>query len=722
MLCPKCGSNVPDRSKFCLECGCDLTDLTQTKHDKNSDKSIANSEESAESAEFTNTQSVSETEKVNLDDDLDFEENEDWASIKPMSSDGDLVFKPLQYPEPITLKTFKNKIYSELKSPITVSETADTDEITTTDSQTDESTQSVDGEQNKGATADVGDVDDVDDIAEADCIDYVDDSDNNDDIDDESDFDTTCFEQESEIVGPEVLEGTRQNQRGKFPYVMGGAIACIVALIVVINIVASINAPYEINMKTFPDEGLRNAVLALDDDGDGRIRRDQIPEITSLEVEYAVDISGLQIFENLQYLEAYGEQLKSVDVSDVPSLTTLVLRNSGVENVNVSGLGALQSLDVYNSPLASLDLAGTSGLTTLNVQSTNIEQLDLSSCASLSNIQMNDSLILTGTQNTQILQNWFVTSYSCGKGAQGENPTMSANTKYNEDGKISEVEYSSSGENANYIYSYDEQGRLVSLNEYPTNRWKAGAAYQLSYDENGKLTSSQNATTGDKYLYQYDDQDRISGFEANINNVFRISEKYARGFEYDEDGNLAQITGSDASELSYDKNGRLASYTTTDGKYAYEFVYDEEGRCIESNIKTDSGSCKETYSYVENSKMNNATRSLSDNVNKSFSLEEVTSTQFGYDAYGNLTSLVMYNNDTQIGWCNFAYTRTITSKDKAVVGAVPVQTDPLWYTASTNCIWTPWIFERQSAQSQDALLMVFDKDQVWSGTHNPIFR
>ncbi len=709
MLCPKCGCHVPNRSKFCLECGCDLT---QTKHDKHSHKLTSGGAGSSSSQGATD---IDEEPSA----DLGFDENDDWAAIKPMSSDGDLVFKPLQYPEPVTLKTLRNKIHPTSEDSITVSdtasadETANVDETATTNSANAENTNDGANDNNGEDTSNAnGDNDNDADTNKQPSI----------NADDNSDFEPIYFEQETEIIGSEVLETTRQNQRGKFPYVVGGVIAGIVALIVVINIFAFINAPYEINMKTFPDEGLRNAVLALDDDGDGRLRRDQIPQITSLEVEYATDISGLQIFENLQYLEAYGEHLKSVDVSNVPSLKTLVLRNSGVENVNVTGLSELQSLDVQNTPIATLDLTGTSSLSTLNVHSTKIEQLDLSSCSSLSNIQMNDNLILTGTENTQILQNWFVTSYSCGEGAEGDKPTMSANTKYNEDGKISEVEYSSSDESANYVYSYDEGGKLVSLNEYPSSRWKSGASYQLAYDEGGKLVSSQNATTGENYQYHYDDQNRISGFDATINNSLKIAEKYARGFEYNENGYLSKITGSDASSLVYDQSGMLTSYTTDDGKYAYKFVYDEQGRCIESNIKTDNGACRETYSYDENGKMNNATRALSDNVNKSFELPAVTSTQFGYDVYGNLTSLVMYDGESQIGWCHFSYTRTITSKDKAVVGTVPTQTDPLWYTTSTSCIWTPWLFKRQSAESQDALLMVFNEDQVWSATHNPIIR
>ena len=662
MICPKCGADVPDWSKFCLECGERIAQSEQADLDVCSDEGDEGPLDRAD-------ERLPEGEPLGNDD--------EWAAVKPISPKGDLVFKPLQYPEPITLKSLRASAPATLEDSITVCEAAgseDGDEVEMSE---------IPSGSNEHTVHGLG---------------------------------------ESQIVGPEAIEGSRKNKRGKFPFVVAGVVAGIVVLCVGISLIAAMNAPYEINMKTFPDEGLRNAILALDDDGDGKIRRDQIPDITHIEVERAVNISGLSMFTNLQSLEAYGDQLVSVDVSDVPSLVSLTVCNSGVKEVNASGLADLQSIDAHNSHLSSINLTGLTSLDTLNLQSTSLGQIDISSCSSLSNLLVSDNVVVSGVENTEILENWTISSFSSGKGANGGGTFVSTEAKYNDAGMISEVVYADADSGANYSYAYNDAGHLVSLDEHPTNESIAGSAYRLSYDDSGKLSGSENATTGETYTYRYDDQNRISGFEAYIYNERNRKEMYERDFSYDGAGNLSEITGDDPATLTYDEAGRLTAYRTHDGVYAYEFSYDGAGRCVEAVITLDGGTCTEKFTYDNSGKMVNATRTLAEGTGRSFPLEEITSSQFTYDAHGNLVSLVMYNDDGQVGWCNFGYKRSFTSKDHAPVGTVPTPTDPLWYNSGTNCLWTPWMFKRQSDESQDALLMVFAKDQVWMGSHNPIFR
>ncbi len=753
MLCPKCGADVPDWSKFCLECGSRLAASEQ--RDEVEPDDAASHGETRDDVAGTGAGDGSQALHSTADAQGDIprcSDEDSWASVKPISPKGDLVFKPLQYPERVTLKTLPNRIRTEIDQTIGYDDNSPRRGERAADAEMTDETIDLEAKarQNGGGASEARDHADSASSTEPAAVEAGAGShvaarpvpDQMPEAQFAPEIPTTAMMEDSiticeaaasdgrarmlrrppEVVGPEALEGSRKNARGKLPFVAVGAVVVVVALFVLFGWISAINAPIEINMNTFPDEGLRNAVLALDDDGDGKLRRDQIPEITSLDVERAVDISGLQVFTSLQTLEAYGSQLATVDVSGVESLTTLTVCNSGVKTINASGLSNLRTIDAHDSHLASIDLTGTSALETLNLQSTSLGQVDISSCTSLTSLQVSDNVEVSGVENTGMQENWTCATYSSGDGSQGGSTFVSAETKYDDDGKISEVVYADEESGATYSYAYDDQGRLVSLDEYPTDESEAGSAYRLSYDDSGRLANSENATTGETYTYHYDESGRISGFGAYIANSRNRKGMYERGFAYDTSGNLTQITGEDPATLAYDEAGRLTSFATEDGVYAYEFAYDEEGRCVQATITLDGGTCTEKFEYNSSGKMVNATRTLGEDTGRAFPLAAVTSTQFTYDEHGNLVSLNMYDGDEQVGWCNFSYKRSFTSKDHAPVGMVPVQTDPLWYTATSDCLWMPWAFQRQSDESQDAIMMVFDKDQVWMGSNNPIFR
>ena len=119
-------------------------------------------------------------------------------------------------------------------------------------------------------------------------------------------------------------------------------------------------AGYRINAENFPDAEFRNVVSEFDKDGDGLIIYDEFMEVTEIDCkdnQSLTDVTGIEIFENLERLSLWKCPLKKLDVSSFAKLIVLDCRETGISSLDVSSNPLLHQLFAYGNKFTSLDLS-----------------------------------------------------------------------------------------------------------------------------------------------------------------------------------------------------------------------------------------------------------------------------------------------------------------------------------------------------------------------------
>jgi hypothetical protein len=173
-----------------------------------------------------------------------------------------------------------------------------------------------------------------------------------------------------------------------------------------------------IDETTFPDDNFRAWLLDgrnINDSGaDAVLTSDEIADITIINVndKGIADLTGIQYFTaltflncsnnqlafldlsglaSLTYLDCYNNQLTSLDVSGYTGLQTLYCAYNQLTSLDLSGLAALTELYCYNNQLTSLDLTGLAFLLYLSCENNQLTSLDASGLASLTELYCSDN-------------------------------------------------------------------------------------------------------------------------------------------------------------------------------------------------------------------------------------------------------------------------------------------------------------------------------------------
>ena len=127
--------------------------------------------------------------------------------------------------------------------------------------------------------------------------------------------------------------------------------------------------------ENFPDDEVLDILLnghtsvngtmpAPDADGNEKLSPSEIGAITALDMAQVGptlrDITGLEIFANLESLDLYGAALSTIDVSMFPNLTLLDVCNSNLTVLNLSSNPLLEELYATDNAIANLDISMTS--------------------------------------------------------------------------------------------------------------------------------------------------------------------------------------------------------------------------------------------------------------------------------------------------------------------------------------------------------------------------
>jgi hypothetical protein len=144
--------------------------------------------------------------------------------------------------------------------------------------------------------------------------------------------------------------------------------------------------PVEINSNNFPDAAFRDIVASeYDVDGDMLITQYEISQITRMDI-YArglYDITGINYFTALEWLDCSNNMLTSLDVAPLTRLTYLSCSRNQLQTLETRPLVNLTILGCSYNQLSSLELTTLSKLQTLYCGSNMLEELDFSGCTRL---------------------------------------------------------------------------------------------------------------------------------------------------------------------------------------------------------------------------------------------------------------------------------------------------------------------------------------------------
>ena len=130
----------------------------------------------------------------------------------------------------------------------------------------------------------------------------------------------------------------------------------------------------------FPDDNFIAYVeLNCDKDDDGTLSQDELNGVTELYVAYAniKDLTGIELFPNLEKLDCKNNNLTRLDVSKNTKLTKLYCEFNQLTGLDLSKNTALTKLGCHDNQLTSLDLSKNTELDTLDC-SGNKRSLELS--------------------------------------------------------------------------------------------------------------------------------------------------------------------------------------------------------------------------------------------------------------------------------------------------------------------------------------------------------
>ncbi|MBE6826910.1 MAG: hypothetical protein E7511_08540, partial [Ruminococcus sp.] len=150
------------------------------------------------------------------------------------------------------------------------------------------------------------------------------------------------------------------------------------------TIVCTIQFCITVNEANFPDEVFRTYVSdSFDTDADGILTTEEIAAAKRIDlftegIITVTDLTGVEYFTALEYLNCCNNDLTSLDVSGNTALTHLNCCRNQLTSLDVSKNTALTELYCNNNQLTSLDVSQNTMLEYLNCSNNQLTSLDVS--------------------------------------------------------------------------------------------------------------------------------------------------------------------------------------------------------------------------------------------------------------------------------------------------------------------------------------------------------
>lgn len=162
-----------------------------------------------------------------------------------------------------------------------------------------------------------------------------------------------------------------------------------------------------IDLAHFPDENFRDRVaFYCDKDHDSTLSQGELNGVTELYVAHAYikDLTGIELFPNLEKLDCKNNNLTRLDVSKNTKLTKLYCEFNQLTGLDLSKNTALTELNCQVNQLTSLDLSKNTALTKLDCALNPLTSLDVSNNTALTYLDCNYNQLtsLDLSQNTAL--------------------------------------------------------------------------------------------------------------------------------------------------------------------------------------------------------------------------------------------------------------------------------------------------------------------------------
>jgi len=141
---------------------------------------------------------------------------------------------------------------------------------------------------------------------------------------------------------------------------------------------------------SIPNANFLDALIegGVDTDEDGQISIEEAEAVTNLNVSGNIisDITGIEAFVNIEYLDCSCNQLDSLDVSSNTSLIEFNCNDNRLENLDISNNTELRILNCSVNTLISLDVSNNIVLNQLHCEVNFIKSIDFSNNLALSEL------------------------------------------------------------------------------------------------------------------------------------------------------------------------------------------------------------------------------------------------------------------------------------------------------------------------------------------------
>lgn len=165
----------------------------------------------------------------------------------------------------------------------------------------------------------------------------------------------------------------------------------------------------KINESYFPDAVFRKYVADnFDKDGDGVLSAEEIATVTELNIEACgiSDLTGIEYFTDLAFLNCNKNNLTALDVSNNTALEQLYCTENKLSTLDLSKNTELIQLLCSKNQLTSLDTNTSTALRFLNCSYNQITSLDVSNNTELQNFMCNgNQLTSLDVSNNAVLRN-----------------------------------------------------------------------------------------------------------------------------------------------------------------------------------------------------------------------------------------------------------------------------------------------------------------------------
>ena len=142
---------------------------------------------------------------------------------------------------------------------------------------------------------------------------------------------------------------------------------------------------------SFPDAAFRSWVLGKDGLGDiaadGVLTLYERESVTGILAQRRgiVDVTGIELFPNLRFIDFEGNYIEQVDLSGNPELLTVYLRNNCLKSIDFSHNTKIEFIEIFDNQLSEIDLSMLPNLRFVHLDYNNLKVIDLSHNAKLEN-------------------------------------------------------------------------------------------------------------------------------------------------------------------------------------------------------------------------------------------------------------------------------------------------------------------------------------------------